>query len=193
MPPTWRVLTGGGDGGEHILFACPDGVEIRNVVAENEDNPPLGPGVDIRARGGYIVAPPSRHISGRSYAWSVDHHPQDVPLAPAPQWLIERLTTARGTATDPDGGPVEPLSSDVWARLTRQPITEYRDAAAAKICGHFFRHNCNYQLVLGMMHAWNTAQCKPPLGYHELNRIVDRIARCEAERIRAQLEHEGDQ
>src|SRR5262245_50966406 len=54
IPPTWRVLTGGG--GEHVMFAAPDGIEIASVVAENMDNPPLGRGVDIRARGGYIVA-----------------------------------------------------------------------------------------------------------------------------------------
>ena len=60
MPTTWRVLTGGG--GEHVIFACPDGVEISNVVAEQMTDPPLGRGIDIRARGGYIVAPPSKHI-----------------------------------------------------------------------------------------------------------------------------------
>ena len=79
MPLTWRALTGGG--GEHILFAAPDGVEISNVVAEQMAEPPLGPGVDIRALHGYIVAPPSVHVSGRPYAWSVDHHPADVELA----------------------------------------------------------------------------------------------------------------
>src|SRR5262245_39036313 len=94
IPPTWRVLTGGG--GEHVLFACPDGVEISNVVAEQMAKPPLGRGIDVRARGGYIVAPPSRHISGRSYAWSVDHHPQDVPLAATPEWLIARLAARAG-------------------------------------------------------------------------------------------------
>src|SRR5262245_38725559 len=159
MPPTWRVLTGGG--GEHVVFACPDGVEIANVVAERTPKPPLGRGIDVRARGGYIVAPPSRHISGRSYAWSVDHHPQDVPLALAPDWLIARLTAR--TAASPIGAP-EPISSDIWAQLTSQPITEYRDMAALKICGHLFRHSCDYQLVLGLLHAWNSAWCKPPLG-----------------------------
>src|SRR5262245_4905379 len=94
IPPTWRTLTGGG--GEHVLFACPDGVEISNVVAEQMAKPPLGRGIDVRARGGYIVAPPSRHISGRSYAWSVDHHPQDVPLAATPEWLIARLAARAG-------------------------------------------------------------------------------------------------
>jgi hypothetical protein len=187
MPRTWRSLTG--SGGEHIIFAAPEGVEISNVVAETMKDPPLGRGVDVRAKGGYICAVPSRHISGRSYCWNVDFHPADVPLAPAPDWLVEKLT-ARGTATSPDGGPAEPIPSDVWSQLTRQPISEYRDMAAAKIAGHFFRHNCDYELVLGMLHAWNTAWCKQPLDYHKLKEVVDRIANREADRIRANLERD---
>ncbi len=182
MPVTWRVLTGGG--GEHVLFACPDGVEVSSFAAEHMDHPPLGPGIDVRARGGYIVAPPSRHISGRPYAWSVDHHPQEVRLAPAPECLIALLAARRPTPSD---GAAEPTPSDVWSQLTRQPITEYCDMAAAKIAGHFFRHNCDYALVLSMLHAWNSAWCKPPLGYHELNRIIARIATREAARIEREL------
>jgi hypothetical protein len=183
MPLTWRALTGGG--GEHVLFAAPDNIEIRSFAAEQMDNPPLGPGIDVRAASGYIVAPPSRHISGRSYAWSVDHHPQDVGLAPAPDWLIERLKER--VMSNDAGTPAEPIASDMWAQLTRQPISQYRDMAAARIAGHLFRHSCDYQLVLGLLHAWNSAWCKPPLGYHELKRIVDRIANREAERIEREL------
>src|SRR5262245_27412542 len=150
MPPTWRVLTGGG--GEHIIFTCPDGVKIANVVAENMANPPLGPGIDIRALGGYIVAPPSRHISGRWYRWSVDHHPQDVALAVAPGWLIERLV-ARSQATIPKGTSAEPHPSDFWARLTGQPVTEYSDDAASKIAGHLLRRWVDPYLVAGLLHA----------------------------------------
>jgi hypothetical protein len=179
LPLTWRSLTGGG--GQHILFTYRGGVRVPNIVAKLMDEPPLGPGIDIRSKGGYIVAPPSRHISGRSYAWSVDHHPKDVPLAPAPDWLITRLTTARGAATDPDGASIEPLPSDFWWRLTHEPIEQYRNMRAAQIAGHFFRHACDYQLVLGMLHAWNTAWCKPPLGYLELKQIVDRIANKQAD------------
>ena len=182
LPPTWRVLTGGG--GEHLLFAAPDGVAIANVVAALMAEPPLGPGIDVRARGGYIVAPPSRHISGRSYVWSVDHHPQNVPLAPAPDWLIEKLTAR--TAETNNGTPVAPISSDIWAQLmTRNP--EYPDEAAVKIAGHLFRHNCNYQVVLGLLRAWNTARCEPPLDEQELTEIVERIAVREAARIKGQL------
>src|SRR4029450_11866123 len=63
FPPTWRAMTGGG--GEHIILAAPAGVKIGSTRAS--DNPLLGPGIDIRARDGYIVAVPSRHLSGRAY------------------------------------------------------------------------------------------------------------------------------
>lgn len=43
------------------------------------------PGIDLRADGGYIVAPPSRHISGSSYSW-LD---SEIPIAQAPDWLRE--------------------------------------------------------------------------------------------------------
>src|SRR5262249_3806412 len=104
LPLTWRTLTGGGR--EHVIYAAPNGVVIGNVVAKQMTDPPLGPGIDVRARGGYICAPPSRHISGRAYAWSVDHHPAETPLATAPDWLIERLT-ARGTNNGKGHDPVE--------------------------------------------------------------------------------------
>jgi hypothetical protein len=185
FPPTWRAFTGGG--GEHAMFAPPDGVAITNVVAELMENPPLGRGVDIRARGGYIVAPPSRHISGRKYQWSVDGHPQDVELAPAPGWLIEKLT-AGGAAVSDDVVRREPPSSDEWAKRTQQPIHEYREWIAKDIAYHFFVHGCDYQFALGLMHAWNSAWCKPPLGYQELKNIVDRVARKETAKRKKRLE-----
>jgi Bifunctional DNA primase/polymerase, N-terminal/Primase C terminal 1 (PriCT-1) len=190
FPPTWRVLTGGG--GEHVLFAARDGVTVKSFYAQQMKDSPLGPGIDVRSRGGYVVAPPSRHISGRVYAWSVDHHPRDTPLAPAPDWLIERLTARSAAATTADGTPTaEPIASDKWAQLTRQSVGEYRDMAATRIAGHLFRHSCDYQLVLGLLHAWNSSCCKPPLGYHELESIVGRIATREAERIEQQLRSDG--
>lgn len=62
LPKTLVSLTGGG--GKHIFFEHP-GRRIKS--ASNV----LGPGLDIRADGGYIVAPPSRHASGKIYRWEV--------------------------------------------------------------------------------------------------------------------------
>jgi hypothetical protein len=138
--PAWRTaenlaiaVTGGG--GEHIIFLAPDGVEIASFSATAMTDPPLGPGVDVRARGGHIVAPPSRHITGANYIWGADGHPAEVPLAVAPAWLVTRLTASTATAARARKSPVEPIASDVWSRLTRLPVSEYRDYAAARMPG----------------------------------------------------------
>ena len=190
---TWRTLTGGG--GEHIIFSCPDGISIKNYSRTPGSVPPLGPGIDIRARGGYIVAPPSRHINGRRYEFSVDHHPQDTPLALLPDWLVERLIKHRaGGAPNADGdgdGTVAPTPGDVWAARTSQPISEYRDRVALQLAGHLFRHNVDYDFVRGMLHTWNTTWCKPPLGFHELDKLIDRVANYRAAEIERELGDES--
>jgi Bifunctional DNA primase/polymerase, N-terminal len=46
--------------------------------------------VDWRGRGGYVVAPPSRHASGRPYHW-VPGRDLEVQPGPVPAVLLERL------------------------------------------------------------------------------------------------------
>lgn len=64
LTATWTSLTGGG--GVHYLFRAPVGVTL------DEGTDKLGPGVDVKAAGGYVILPPSRHLSGRCYAWEND-------------------------------------------------------------------------------------------------------------------------
>lgn len=60
LPPTFTVRTG--SGGRHFYFLMPaDGAPLKNRIG-------LSPGIDIRADGGYVVAPPSIHVSGGPYA-----------------------------------------------------------------------------------------------------------------------------
>jgi Bifunctional DNA primase/polymerase, N-terminal len=75
VPETARARTGGG--GIHLYFRYPRERNIRNSAGL------LGPGLDVRGEGGYVVVPPSR--TQGSYEW-VDRS----PLAEA-SWLIERL------------------------------------------------------------------------------------------------------
>jgi hypothetical protein len=46
--------------------------------------------VDWRGRGGYVVAPPSRHASGHPYQWATGRD-LDVPPGQIPAVLLERL------------------------------------------------------------------------------------------------------
>lgn len=81
VPGTLTSMTGGG--GWHLLFHDPDG-RGRNSTRL------LGPGIDTRGKGGYIVAPPSLHPSGRRYGWVGEEGELRRPLE-APNWLLARL------------------------------------------------------------------------------------------------------
>lgn len=77
LPNTPTVRTGGG--GRQFYFRYPEGATIRS-------RSPVAVGIDVRGDGGYVVAPPSIHLSGRLYEWEAD---LDTPLADAPAWLVE--------------------------------------------------------------------------------------------------------
>jgi putative DNA primase/helicase len=69
-------LTGNG---LHIFYRHP-GEGVRGFVR---------PGMDLKGDGGYVVAPPSIHPSGRRYEWQTD--PFIEPVTP-PDWLIEIIS-----------------------------------------------------------------------------------------------------
>jgi hypothetical protein len=79
LPPTLTALTGRG---MHLYFQAGEH-RIANSAGR------LGTGLDIRGRGGHVVAPPSLHADGHRYRWSVRR-----PPAPLPCWLAELLTPA---------------------------------------------------------------------------------------------------
>lgn len=177
FPPTLRVLTGGA--GEHVIFKCPEGVTVNSSSASS--NPLLGSGIDVRARGGYIVAPPSRHLSGRDYAWSVDHHPAETPIAEALAWLVEKLAPASSRDAEPQP---QPRPYQTWLKLTREPVTEYQDYACARFAGYLVRH-LDPVVALDILFWWNDQICQPPLDAAEVHRIWRRIVRRHAERLNA--------
>jgi hypothetical protein len=74
-------------GGRHILLWTEHGLVIPNSASR------LGPNIDVRGQGGYILAAPSIHPETKTeYRWHEDRQPDRVPLAPAPEWLIRLLT-----------------------------------------------------------------------------------------------------
>jgi hypothetical protein len=80
LPGTLISLTGNG---RHYWFRADQ--EIPST-GKNK----IAPGIDIKAEGGYVVAPPSIHPNGKTYRW-LNH----VPPAPAPAWLIKLIHQAR--------------------------------------------------------------------------------------------------
>lgn len=82
LPDTLTVITG--SGGYHFYYRWPDNAVIRNNASTR-----LGPGLDIRGDGGFVVAPPSVHPNGREYTWDAG---QPADIVDAPQWLVELVS-----------------------------------------------------------------------------------------------------
>jgi hypothetical protein len=180
LPPTWRFLTGGG--GEHILFAHPGGYVA--CSCGNAERPgKLGQGIDVKGDGGFIVAPPSRHISGRNYAISVDHHPEHVPLAPMPDWIVAMLGVGRSRSARSARGDAGHRD---WSTFANKKVVEgARNTELACLAGLLFRRlSYNIELAASLVCSWNLTHCSPPLDEDEVAQIVNSIASLEAKRIR---------
>lgn len=79
FPHTVEALTPGG--GCHVVLRHPG----RPVPTRKG----LFPGFDVRGDGGFIVAHPSIHPSGRRYEWDCDCHPDDTAVAECPAWVAD--------------------------------------------------------------------------------------------------------
>jgi len=92
---TPTVRTGGGGRQFFLLYPAGSGLTVGKGIR---------PGLDYRGEGGYGVAPPSLHRSGRRYEWDVS---LDTSVAKAPAWLIALLTKGKSSAppatTPPQG------------------------------------------------------------------------------------------
>jgi hypothetical protein len=150
LDDTMHVLTGGG--GSHFFYrASSVGVRSRSNA--------LGrayPGIDTRGIGGYVVAPPSVHISGRAYEWEQSSPKEALAV---PEWLVE-LT--RDSAREPfKSTSAEPLAI----------LTGGRNQTLTKMAGSLRRHGASVAVIERALLDANASQCKPPLADAEIRRI----------------------
>ncbi|MGO9874800.1 MAG: bifunctional DNA primase/polymerase [Acidimicrobiia bacterium] len=97
-----------GSGGWHLLFAHP-GEPVQNSTGTR-----LGPGVDVRGDGGYVIAPPSVHANGSTYRWEVV--PDDLPRLPG--WMLDLLRTPQRSRSSDVHDPVRiDAATSAWARV----------------------------------------------------------------------------
>jgi hypothetical protein len=148
LPDTPRGLTGGG--GLHVYLAV--GQPVGNCTN-------LAPGIDLRGDGGYVVAPPSLHASGRRYVWELGASPDDVPLALVPRWLLECLQERAPGRLRADGTPLVLREGERDHRL-------FQVAAALR------RYGINSDGLRGCLEIVNREHATPPLDAGELATIA---------------------
>lgn len=154
VPTTIEAITGGG--GRHVLFRYIPG--LKNAVR-------FAPGLDIRTDDGLIVAEPSRHVSGGTYAWDAEHHPDEVELSSWPPWL-EALVRAAPAAPTPATG--------ADAGLIREGS---RNATLTRLAGSMRRPGMSEAAIAAALLAENQARCLPPLPEDEVRGIAASVSK----------------
>lgn len=149
-----RVCRTGG-AGSHIYFQHP-GFDVRNSAGR------LGDGLDVRGDGGYVVAPPSIHASGRRYEW-IDERAR---ISPAPDWLLEQLRCPAETESS-QPGDVAPGNLILEGR---------RNATLASLAGVMRRRGMDASAITAALLAENSAHCQPPLEEQEVHSIANSIS-----------------
>lgn len=85
-PPKHTRVSITGGGGRHLFYRPPD-PDLRNTHWR------VGPKIDTRGAGGYVLLPPSWHISGRRYEWPAEA----MDTMPMPGWLVDLIRPSLAT------------------------------------------------------------------------------------------------
>jgi Bifunctional DNA primase/polymerase, N-terminal/Family of unknown function (DUF5906) len=161
LPATFTVRTP--SGGWHYYFLVPF------PVKQGVDT--LGSGVDTRSKGGYVVGPGSV-IDGKTY--EIVH---DLPLAKAPEWLLEQLQRA------PEGpGKAGERLDGVDPKRARRRAIEWlqlyapvgtagnRNNTAFFVAARLKDFGCDPVMTLELMlDQW---ECDPPAPAEDLEKII---------------------
>lgn len=139
-------------GGFHLFFAA-DGHCLKSRAG-------ILPGVDIRANGGYVVAPGSLHHSGQAYSWicQENNDPSPVPLP-----LVKLIETREANDKELSGN--------------KNNFQGKRNNLLTSIAGVLRREACHPELIEQALMAINQAIYSPSLNQNEVKNISKGIIR----------------
>jgi putative DNA primase/helicase len=155
---TATVKSGGG--GFHFYFKSDD-PDLKNSVGMLAEN------VDIRANGGYIIAPPSLHRSGKRYEWSskLDN------IQHAPTKLIQDLVNLKADVkkNKQQKSSIKNKGATIKSGSRNEELTS--------IAGKLRSEGKEYDEILKNIDEINSTKCLPPLEFSEVEGICKSVMR----------------
>lgn len=154
-----------GSGGGHFFYEYPkDREHVPNAVGRENGKPN---GLDLRADGGYVVAPPTLHPSGERYQWIDTKRPRAIPAD-----LLDRVLPQRTSPNGADAFSTEPWLTDILAGVDDGG----RNDAAARLAGYYFKKGMPADVVEQQLLLWNQNN-HPPLSPGRIRLTVESIQR----------------
>lgn len=118
------------------------------------------PKLDIKAAGGYVIAPPSLHPSGKEYRFL-----NSVP--------IRQIRSLADVGIDvKQRGDIQEGNQPGWVSEFLRGVSEgQRNDAAIKLAG-YFRNNLPIEATTSILELWNTRN-NPPMPMGELQNVIN--------------------
>ncbi|MCZ6654696.1 MAG: bifunctional DNA primase/polymerase [Planctomycetota bacterium] len=163
LPETPRTSTGGG--GAHLFFKYVEG-RVPKMIA---------PGYDLKSDGGYVIGPPSNHISGGRYEWVLE--PEVLRLADFPDRLLKKQqakpgnngTVTVGNASLRTIGRAAAYMANVPPAVEGNGGHDATFKAACRLVRDFA---LSVDQAMPLFLEWNR-KCKPPWEDHELRKMLE--------------------
>jgi hypothetical protein len=162
LPDTLEMTSGGN--GRGLLYAIPSGFTLRPT---HQHGTKLHSGISLLGEGSQTVMPPSRHKSGRRYAWKPERGPDEIKPAVAPVWLVKLMSEERKRSTRA-------------ATLAEGEVIAdgCRNTTLASLAGTMRRRGMTADEIFAALVAVNE-RCDPPKSETEVRNIANSIARYE--------------
>ncbi len=172
IPDTVEISTGGG--GRHLPFRYSGG-RVRKELAK---------GIDLKGDGGYFVAPPSLHGSGRRYEFDESTGGRSGLLNPAlaPQWLLDYAAVENKPKADRQ--IPEPTTRAQGEKV--RPGERHKHLVSK--AGTMQRRGMCKAAIEAALLAENRERCDPPKTDAEVCQIAESVSRYESGTIIAQPE-----
>ena len=169
FPETMTSNTQGG--GQHLFYVMRAGEPLKNGTHK------LGPGIDVKTEGGYVLMPGST-IEGRSYTRA-----NNAPIAFAPAWIVEQCKNARPKSSAAGKRLVE--EDDIAIELFTNWLLKHApraetgniDNTTYKVATKGYDFGCSQATVHERMLGWNETHCDPPGDIERLAVVVDSAER----------------
>jgi len=134
--------------GSHAYYRYPAEGYVKNSV--DGDNK-----VDIRADGGYVIAPPSVHLTGMQYTWET----LKAHISTLPEIFVSQAQNKKVIDLKP---------------LYKGVNNGSRNNTLARLCGSWVNDRLDYEECMEMAEVWNQNN-NPPLPAKEVERTVKSI------------------
>ncbi len=152
LPDTLTAITGNG---KHLYFQHPGGT-VKNSIGK------LAYGVDVKADGGYVVAPPSMHANGNKYRWE----DATMPVAELPDWLAKMISKEEEKR-------VRTTEHNPFTDAPTVKEGERNDTLYKLGCILRGQHAKEYEEIVATLLEYNKEKCQPPLQEGEVITIAE--------------------